>query len=437
MSVMLGRGVWRSLLVACAVGGLLAVGGVSSQAQQSGKDLLEQFKQRQSIAAQKLESEVRTAILDAQKLLTTDPAEAVDRLERALRRVEDDADLPDSRRNALLKDLKDRLANARVAARRAGDRDADRNAKRAVETDQRTSQERAALDDQKQQQLLRNIRELQKQGRYSEASRLAADVVDQYRKSPAAQATSRIMTAADQLNELRSLRSERDFRTALAFLDVERSAMPAKGDIEFPSPAKWKEITKLRSKVSALSAKEKAILEALGKPIDIDLKDAKFEEVIAYLEEKTGLTFLVDKNALEQANVTYDTPVTVKARQVSLRTIFRKVLGELNLAYVVKDQMLQITSGERAKNLLTTRVYYLGDLVGLGGFNFGPLGNAMQMYNDVTQLIATIYQSVDPDSWEINGHGGFGTITFNPGTMTLIVKASAEVHYSLVGGNVR
>jgi hypothetical protein len=59
------------------------------------------------------------------------------------------------------------------------------------------------------------------------------------------------------------------------------------------------------------------------------------------------------------------------------------------------------------------------------------------MYNDVTQLIAMIYQTVDPDGWEINGRGGFGTIQFNPGTMTLIVKASAEVHYSLVGGTIR
>jgi type II secretory pathway component GspD/PulD (secretin) len=245
------------------------------------------------------------------------------------------------------------------------------------------------------------------------------------------------MSAADQLQELRALRSEREFRTALAFMDVERSAMPPRGDIEFPPRAKWLEISKRKSALNPLTAKEKAILDALNKPITIDLKDAKFEEVIAYLEEKTGLTFLVDKNALEQANVGYDTPVTVKARAVSLRSIFRKVLGELNLAYVIKDEMLQITSAERAKTMTTTRAYYLGDLVGVGGFNFGPLGNALQMYNDVTQLIATIVQTVDPDSWEINGKGGVGTITFNPGTMTLIIKNTAEVHYSLAGGSVR
>jgi hypothetical protein len=431
MSALPGRNVLRCLLVVCC-----ALGGAAAQAQ-SGRDLLEEYKQKQAINAQKLENEVRTAILDAQKLLPTDPVKAVERLENALQRVQDDRALTESRRTALVKDLKDRLATARVAARRAPDRDADRDAKRAAEIGQRSAQERQALDDRQQQQLLANIRDLQKQGRYGEASKLAADAVERFPNSVAARSTGRLMSAADQLQELRALRSEREFRTALVFMDVERSAMPPKGDIEFPSRAKWLEISKRKSRLNPLTEKEKAILDALNKPITIDLKDAKFEEVIAYLEEKTGLTFLVDKNALEQAGVGYDTPITVKARGVSLRSIFRKVLGELNLAYVIKDELLQITSAERAKNMMTTRAYYMGDLVGVGGFNFGPLGNALQVYNDVTQMIATIVQTVDPDSWEINGHGGAGTITFNPGTMTLIIKNTAEVHYSLAGGSIR
>jgi hypothetical protein len=432
---MQGPGV-RCLLIVCALASLLAAGAVSA-APPSGRDLLEEYKQKQSIGAQKVESEVRSAVLDAQKLLATDPAAAVDRLQGALRLVEDDVKLTDSRRSALLKDLKDRLASARVAARRQADRDEELAAKRAASAGQKAGQERTALDDKKQQQLLANIRDLQKQGRYSEASKLAGDVVEQFPNSPAARSTGRIMTAADQLNELRALRSEREFRTALAFLDVERSAMPPKGDIEFPSRAKWLEISKRKSQLNPLTAKEKAILEALGKPITIDVKDVKFEEVIDALQDKTGVTFFIDKNGLEQANVGYDTPVTVKARGVSLRSILHKVLGEANLAYVVKNETIYITSAERAKTMLTMRTYYLGDLLGTSGFNFGPVGNALQMYNEVTQLIALITQTVDPDSWEINGRGGFGTIVFNPGTMTLTVKNSAEVHYSLAGGTLR
>jgi hypothetical protein len=135
MSAMPGRNVLRCLLVACC-----ALSGGAALAQQKGRDLLEEYKQKQAVAAQKVESDVRGAILDAQKLLATDPAMAVTVLERALHRVEDDLVLTASRREALVKDVKDRLAAARLAARRVADRGVDRDAKRAVDIGQRTAQ---------------------------------------------------------------------------------------------------------------------------------------------------------------------------------------------------------------------------------------------------------------------------------------------------------
>jgi hypothetical protein len=42
-----------------------------------------------------------------------------------------------------------------------------------------------------------------------------------------------------------------------------------------------------------------------------------------------------------------------------------------------------------------------------------------------------IQRTVDPASWQNNG--GQGTILFNPGTMALIIKQSAEMHLILGG----
>ncbi len=44
-------------------------------------------------------------------------------------------------------------------------------------------------------------------------------------------------------------------------------------------------------------------------------------------------------------------------------------------------------------------------------------------------LIVMVTQTVEPDSWEVNGKGGLGTIVFYPPTMSLVVKQTAEMHY--------
>jgi hypothetical protein len=51
----------------------------------------------------------------------------------------------------------------------------------------------------------------------------------------------------------------------------------------------------------------------------------------------------------------------------------------------------------------------------------------------IGQIIDSITGSIDPNSWESKGAQGGGTITYDPITMSLIVKQTAEVHYMLSG----
>ena len=53
----------------------------------------------------------------------------------------------------------------------------------------------------------------------------------------------------------------------------------------------------------------------------------------------------------------------------------------------------------------------------------------------LAQIVTLITQSVEPSSWDVNG--GNGTITFEPITMSLIIKQSAEVHYQIRGSGLR
>src|SRR5262249_49217086 len=258
-------------------------------------------------------------------------------------------------------------------------------------------------------------------GKPEEANRRAAELAARYPDVPAAQVAGRTSSMADRVQESRRLQSETEQRRLAATLDVDKSNVLPRGDIDFGDPAKWRELTKRRKPVQLTEA-EKALLDALNAPITLDFKNAKFEEVIDYLETKMGQSIVLDQAALEAAGVKYESPVNVKARKMATRTVLRSVLSGLGLTFVIKDQAIQVTTPERAKQMLTTRTYYIGDLL-------GPGMDPLTMAATVDTLIRSIY-AVDPDSWLINDRGGLGTIAYSPTTGALVVKQSAEVPWA-------
>src|SRR5205823_11644901 len=88
---------------------------------------------------------------------------------------------------------------------------------------------------------------------------------------------------------------------------------------------------------------------------------------------------------LEEASVSPDTPVTKTLRGVTLRSALRLILKDLELTYVIRDEVLQITTPEDAESQLITKVYPVGDLVippvnmggGMGGGMMGGMMGGM------------------------------------------------------------
>lgn len=263
---------------------------------------------------------------------------------------------------------------------------------------------------------------------------MADELARRYPNNPAATAAARVGNAAGQLADNRFLKDQRDRRFSGTLGGVEASAMPATEDVEFPSKEKWQQIT-ARAKGMQPTAKERAILKALNSPVTLDFKGARFEDVIEELQRITGQTILVDRQALDEVNVTYETPVKLQVKAVSMRTALRKLLGDLGLAYVVRDQTIQVMSQQRAASLMTVRYYPVGDLVASMNPFLPPGFNQLQTGANVQQLIDLMMQSVDPASWNVNG--GPGSIVFYAPAMALVVKQSAEIHFLMGGGYSR
>jgi hypothetical protein len=195
-------------------------------------------------------------------------------------------------------------------------------------------------------------------------------------------------------------------------------------------PKDWVEKSKKRSAGVKMTAAEKAIMKALESTVDADFSKASFEDVIDHLRKKMKVTITVDKRALTEVGASYETEVNLKLK-ASTRTVLKRILADLNLMYVIKDEAIQITSRERAKEMTTTRTYYIGDLAAVVDVRLDDITKQLMMIQTVNNIITTITNQVDKQSWKVNNPDAVGAIVFDPITMSLIVKQTAEVHFLL------
>jgi hypothetical protein len=397
----------------------------SGQTPGGSGNLLDQAKQRDQVAIQKAEADVRLAFREANRLATSDPAQSVEKLKALLAQLERDSVLSVERRAALVRVVKDRINSAETEGDARATAAAALDEKQAQAAIRRTTEERQGREAEQTRQRLSEVTELRKQGRTDEAMKRAADLAKEQPNNPSARAANQTATTHEQVLEARKIRVEGERRRVVAMREVERSALPVIGEIEFPKD--WQERTKHRKTGVQLTAKERALVNSLNTPITVNFRGTRLEDVLEYLRTFTGQTILEDKAGLDEVQVNYDTPVTANVKGVALRTLLRKVLSELNLTYVVKDETIQITSLTRARELMVVRSYYIADIVAGVGWQ-----HPAQLVQNINNIIDMVQNSVDPQSWRANG--GPGTITFNPGTMSLVVKQSAEVHALLAGG---
>jgi hypothetical protein len=385
----MSAGCWRRFAY-CAVIAFLVL-GVSAGAQPDN-NRLDQIKRLNKVASQKAESDIRDAIKEAVALIKNDPAEALEILDAALHTAEKDPALDDAQRGSLKRLITQHIRDAKAAGGKSD----------AKTTDTPRRKESSTVTPRKDAEGVQRYEDLR----------------------------DRLNRLREQAGQRASAKSDKTRGLAGVAKDVDESSIPSDQDMKFPK--NWKELLKKRTGTVEMTKAEKKLMKALDTIIEANFDKARFEDVIKYLEEKTGVTILLDKQALDQQQVTYETTVRFRARKVSMRTVLRRILADVGLAYYIKDEAIQVTSVDKAKETLTTRVYYIGDLVSRLNFDLGPILNQQQVADNAKHIIDMIQTQVEPETWSINN--GPGRIVFDPARMVLVVKATAEVHYMLGGG---
>ena len=135
------------------------------------------------------------------------------------------------------------------------------------------------------------------------------------------------------------------------------------------------------------------------------------------------IVVLVDVKSLEEENVALDLPITAHLRAVTLREAARQALKPLDMTFIVRDEVLLLTTTAEAEASLTTKVYPVYDLVyAEPAVARAGRGSRGADYDPLIQILSR----EAPNTWD--NVGGPGTLQEYPICGALAVSQTEEGH---------
>jgi hypothetical protein len=192
------------------------------------------------------------------------------------------------------------------------------------------------------------------------------------------------------------------------------------------SPAAFAQSSEVRAAQTPLfepqpDASEQKILAALADQTEIQFVDQPLNDVVESLKERHGIEIQLDNKALADAGLGSETPVTRNIGGIRLESALNLMLGEMDLTYVIRDQVLMITSKTEAENMLLDRFYPVGDL--LNAEHDDLVAGDGDEYRRLNELISSL---VAPTTWD--EVGGPGRMKAVPGARALAISQTFEIH---------
>ncbi|MFN0056174.1 MAG: hypothetical protein ACKV0T_28840 [Planctomycetales bacterium] len=198
-----------------------------------------------------------------------------------------------------------------------------------------------------------------------------------------------------------------------------KEATPRGGESESKKPPSGKRsasppLKDLRLQSEEESAEER-IEQSLSETVSVNFGELALARVLDQLKSQHKLPLWIDRRGLDDAAVSLDQPVTLVLENVHLETVLNLLLEPLQLEWVVQDEVLKITTLQRAALGAETRTYEIQNLIDAG--------------HTPEELIEAIEKCLAPDSWGDKAHQG--AIRHSGGI--LICRQSQRVQ-SLVAG---
>ncbi len=347
------------------------------------------------VKTEKLRNQVSNAIDGARK--TDDPESNLAQLKQVENSVRSSIDIAPEDRLQLQKRLESEINQMKnLSDKRAQDKVHLAEELSQLEAQKRLT-EQLQLDEERLEGLIDRVRALMSEGfhgreeAFGEAQNVA-DVAINLRPGEGTSAAARFNAeAAHQLarsNRLRARRSDQ-FLEALYQVELAHIPFPDEPPIRFPNAEVWKALTERRRKWATVdlrkdSPNEQRIQQALKDTTEVQFTDQPLKDALEYLEDLHKIEIWIDQPALADAGISTDQQVNLVMSGITLRSALRLLLEPLQLTYVIEDEVMKITTQEKADEKMSTRVYPVADLViriqsggGGGGMGGGMMGGGM------------------------------------------------------------
>lgn len=321
-----------------------------------------------SLLVARVSAEVAAKQLEAKRLSQKSPADALDMLDLVAKGLDDQA-LPEETKTQMLR----RIERTRRDIEEATGRRRNELAmeKQAAQVEAQVDRERAQKVevDQRIAMLVEEYNTLVDERRFPEAEAVAKKAGQ---LAPDNAVVRQLLAQSRMIRRLdtqKSIDGERQAGFLDVAEDVESSAAPFAGPIKFPDTKDWQDLTKTRSQRMAegrsrATAAEIAIHKKLDTPVKPAYREQPLAVVIDSLAKQADVAIHLDMVGLDQEAIRSDTPVTLSLDQpISLKSALKLLLEPLHLGYVVKDEVLKVTSPRLVKGEVYAVTYPVADLV--------------------------------------------------------------------------
>ena len=348
----------------------------------------------QQLLARQVSTELTQQEAKARAILENDPQEAMAVLEAARQNVEAAALDPVSRQQ-LLRRVDRQLTETRRFI------EMNRPRIELEEKNQRTREEiereqQMKLDVQEKFALLvDDFNRMMDEQRYAEAEVLAKRAAELDPENPIVrQLTWQSKFVRRHMHNL-ALRDEKEegFWAQLDSVTGSSVGFDDREPFRMPDAQAWADLTNRRSRLQAdrrrhQTEQDLEIERKLRHPVPLDFKDEPLQNVLDYLSKLTDVNMHLDPQALAEYGVSASVPVTIQVRdEIMLKSALNLILEPHHLAYVIKDEVLKITSEQQREGEVYREVYSVADLVtpipnfvpspnmGLAGAYHNAMGN--------------------------------------------------------------
>jgi hypothetical protein len=164
--------------------------------------------------------------------------------------------------------------------------------------------------------------------------------------------------------------------------------------------------------------------------IDAEFSDLPVRDALAYLSDRIGVQFHIDKQSLENASTNSDTPVTLRLQNVPAEMVLDLILRQAKLGYRLRNGVILVASAEDVQSQTEVRVYELP----VGGYEDG-VGLAEELAALIPATVEVNHWSEHPVVVAPNGsrQAGYGSMSA-PGGVG-IGGYGAAGGYGSVGGS--